>query len=133
MVFVEVYNYLGVGLSIKAVSAFFKNDPEFRVIEDLAVKNNPLIFIFVVHGLPAAFQVYNAQSGVGKARVPVIVKTESVGTAMAHCRNHVLQQFHRDSSVPVNDSGYSAHIDLPGAPAENDHFDSSKEYSEVKE
>jgi hypothetical protein len=82
MIFVEMYDHLGVRHRIKAVSPLFKDIPEFYVIENLTVEDDPASPVFIVHGLPPAFEVDDTQSGMSEPNLLVPVEAKPVWTAM---------------------------------------------------
>ena len=81
--FVEMNDHLGVGFGAKMMPLANKLLAQFKVIEDLTVKDDPHRSILIANRLPSPLQVNDAQARMSKANQVVLKKTEPIGSPMA--------------------------------------------------
>jgi hypothetical protein len=107
-------NSFGIALGSIFAAEFLQFRAQCRMIENLAVVDEPHRLRCVRHGLLASGQIDDAQTAVTKMRVLVFVVTETVRTAVRDIVGHPTEDrlrtvLRRDCDV----AGDSAHRSVP--------------------
>ncbi len=87
---VGVDHGFGIAGGAIAVPGLFQLRAYGRVVEDLAVVDDPQAAVLVGHRLLAGGQVDDAQAAVAQMSPSVLVVTEGIGTTMLQHRSHAL-------------------------------------------
>ena len=64
---IQMNQNLGICLGIELVSHGYQQCPEFRVVEDFAIENQPDGFVFIMNGLISTGKINDAQADAAKA------------------------------------------------------------------
>src|SRR5439155_23026605 len=91
----------------EAVALRLQGGLHLRVIEQLAVEDDPDGLVFIGNGLPAVAEADDAQQAVGQADAVALEKAILVGAAVVECRRHRRQHVRRRSAT-------AGQIDHPG-------------------
>ena len=65
--------------------------PQFEVIENLSIENDPQGFVLISDGLAASFEIDDAQARVGEAGFAIKEDAKFVRPAMSQQREHLPQ------------------------------------------
>jgi hypothetical protein len=88
---IEVYNDLGIGVGIEAMSQFLQLGGEFHIVEYLAIEDHLHRLILIVDRLIAPCQIDDTEAGVGQSDSVMTVVAITVGTAVMDGMNHPLE------------------------------------------
>src|SRR5215472_1771565 len=115
VLFIKVNDGFRVAMGAVLMPLRLQAETQFRVVIDFAVKDNPDIPIFVGNGLPARFDIDDAQPPHGKSDVLFDEKPLIIGAAMHDVAIHASQNIALDAPVAVykEDSADSTHIPVP--------------------
>jgi hypothetical protein len=88
----------------------FQIGPDFRVVENLAIVNNPMGAVLVGHRLMAAGDVDNAQPPVSETGMGILIEAGVIGTPMGKGGSHSPQNgLGAPSQGQAHKTGYPAH------------------------
>jgi hypothetical protein len=108
-----MHKHFSIGIGIEFVTPRFQAGPEFNIIEDFAIVDDPDGFVFIVDGLITTREVKNTQTNRAHSYRVVEVHTGSVGAAMVDDPKHTTEQTLVGSAIrKINYSGYSTHLEF---------------------
>src|SRR5208282_849060 len=112
--FIEMDDHLCVRLRLEGVALRSQELPQFLVVINLSIKDNPNCTVFVGEGLVAGVEVDDREPTKAQADRPRHVVSLVVGTAMIDCVCHRLQKSRRDARVAIKIklSADATHCDL---------------------
>ncbi len=110
VVLVQVDHDLCVGLRVEPVAPRFQFLPEFRVVENFSVKDDPNGPVLVVNWLISASKIDDAQPGMGQPCNAIPVNAGCIRAPVAQQTDHTTEKtFLRCRSSEVYDASDAAH------------------------
>src|SRR5205085_526446 len=107
---VSVNDGFGVAVGVKGMAQFFQLRPQFEIVVDLAVENDPRAAVLVVNRLRSAFEIDDCEAAHSETDGAVEVEAIVVGTTMTNRIAHSRQQLLVNRlSVVSNDTYNSTH------------------------
>ncbi|EKD38667.1 MAG: hypothetical protein ACD_75C00651G0002 [uncultured bacterium] len=114
VLFVEVEDCFGIGLGMKLVATSHQIFPQFQVVIDFAIEDNPQCSVFIGHGLMSRLtKVENAQPPVAENDMGecegVFMDAIVIGTSVDHFLQHFLDRRSSGGKLKGEIAGKAAH------------------------